>query len=70
MFPLVPAYQGCPGSKAVKRSLLLLLLLSVVCHLCSGFSVLFYSVLFTILYCSSETCSETLFHFALLCRYM
>jgi len=24
MFPLVPAYPGCPGSKAVKRSLLLL----------------------------------------------
>ena len=23
MFPLVPAYPGCPGSKAVKRSLLL-----------------------------------------------
>jgi len=28
MFLLVPAYPGCPGSKAVKRSLLLLLLLS------------------------------------------
>jgi len=27
MFLLVPAYPGCPGSKAVKRSLLLLLLL-------------------------------------------
>ena len=27
MFFLVPAYPGCPGSKAVKRSLLLLLLL-------------------------------------------
>jgi len=27
MFPLVPAYPGRPGSKAVKRSLLLLLLL-------------------------------------------
>jgi len=26
---LVPAYPGCPGSKAVKRSLLLLLLLPV-----------------------------------------
>jgi len=26
MFPLVPAYPGCPGSKAVKRSLLLLFL--------------------------------------------
>ena len=26
MFLLVPAYPGCPGSKAVKRSLLLLLL--------------------------------------------
>jgi len=26
MFLLVPAYSGCPGSKAVKRSLLLLLL--------------------------------------------
>jgi len=28
MFLLVPAYPGCPGSKAVKQSLLLLLLLS------------------------------------------
>ena len=28
MFLLVPAYPGCPGSKAVKRSLLLLLLLA------------------------------------------
>ena len=27
MFLLVPAYPGCPGSKAVKRSLLLLLTL-------------------------------------------
>ena len=26
MFLLVPAYPGCPGSKAVKRLLLLLLL--------------------------------------------
>ena len=26
MFLLVPAYPGCPGSKAVKRSLLLLLI--------------------------------------------
>ena len=30
MFPLVPAYPGCPGSKAVKRSLLLLLLMQPV----------------------------------------
>ena len=29
MFLLVPAYPGCPGSKAVKRSLLLLLLYSI-----------------------------------------
>jgi len=29
MFLLVPAYPGCPGSKAVKRSLLLLLLLMI-----------------------------------------
>ena len=29
MFLLVPAYPGCPGSKAVKRSLLLLLLFEV-----------------------------------------
>jgi len=27
MFLLVPAYPGCPGSKAIKRSLLLLLYL-------------------------------------------
>ena len=30
MFLLVPAYPGCPGSKAVKRSLLLLLLFSAL----------------------------------------
>ena len=30
MFLLVPAYPGCPGSKAVKRSLLLLSLLYVL----------------------------------------
>ena len=30
MFLLVPAYPGCPGSKAVKRSLLLVLLLYVL----------------------------------------
>jgi len=29
MFLLVPAYPGCPGSKAVKRSLLLSLLLTL-----------------------------------------
>jgi len=32
MFLLVPAYPGCPGSKAVKRSLLLLLLLWVLSY--------------------------------------
>jgi len=32
MFLLVPAYPGCPGSKAVKRSSLLLLL-TAYCHL-------------------------------------
>jgi len=31
MFLLVPAYPGCPGSKAVKRSLLLLLSLCSRC---------------------------------------
>jgi len=30
MFLLVPAYPGCPGSKAVKRSLLLLLYIYIV----------------------------------------
>jgi len=35
MFLLVPSYPGCPGSKAVKRSLLLLLLLSFRRTLCS-----------------------------------
>jgi len=30
MFLLVPAYPGCPGSKVVKQSLLLLLLLSLL----------------------------------------
>jgi len=41
MFLLVPAYPGCPGSKAVKRSLLLLLLLGAVkrliLHWCTKF---------------------------------
>ena len=31
MFLLVPAYPGCPGSKAVKRSLLLAWLLFLQC---------------------------------------
>ena len=35
MFLLVPAYPGCPGSKAVKRSLLLLLLESLVFWQCN-----------------------------------
>ena len=30
MFLLVPAYPGCPGSKAAKRSLLLLLLMMII----------------------------------------
>ena len=30
MFLLVPAYPGCPGSKAVKRSLLLLLAVDLI----------------------------------------
>jgi len=29
MFLLVPAYPGCPGSKAIKRSLLMVV---VICH--------------------------------------
>ena len=33
MFLLVPAYPGCPGSKAVKRSLLLLSQGSLAKHL-------------------------------------
>ena len=32
MFLLVPAYPGCPGSKAIKRSLLLLLCLTVLTY--------------------------------------
>jgi len=32
MFLLVPAYPGCPGSKAVKRSSLLLLLILSSCR--------------------------------------
>ena len=40
MFLLVPAYPGCPGSKAVKRSLLGL-------HLCLRLS----QILFTVLHC-------------------
>ena len=47
----------------------------ITCQLCVIYALvsLFCSILcifFTILYCSSETCSETLFHFALLCRHM
>ena len=38
MFLLVPAYPGCPGSKAVKRSLLLLLLLWM-CRMRSSFTM-------------------------------
>jgi len=33
MFLLVPAYPGCPGSKAVKRSLLLLSRGNMICPL-------------------------------------
>ena len=40
MFLLVPAYPGCPGSKAVKRSLLLLLLLLYELEGSFGVSVL------------------------------
>ena len=36
MFLLVPAYPGCPRSKAVKRSLLLLLLDNHFTLLCRG----------------------------------
>jgi len=37
MFLLVPAYPGCPGSKAVKRSLLLLLSYCYLIHFCNTF---------------------------------
>ena len=43
MFLLVPAYPGCPGSKAVKRSLLLLLFLAwlrIVIELNKAFDIL------------------------------
>ena len=33
---LVPAYPGCPGSKAVKRSLLLLVVAVVECRSLAG----------------------------------
>jgi len=39
MFLLVPAYLGCPGLKAIKRLLLLLLFCCLLLH---AFSVLFY----------------------------
>ena len=50
----------------------------ITCQLCVIYavvslfcSILFYSLcFFTNLCCSSETCSETLLHFALLCRHM
>ena len=68
MFLLLPAYPGCPGSKAVKRSLLLLLLLTYlltsvlwlcilsVLHIsCS----LFLLVIFVLCYCLiSYVCSQ------------
>jgi len=38
MFLLVSAYPGCPGSKAVKRSLLLLLLLLPTPRILNGHS--------------------------------
>jgi len=41
MFLLVPAYPGCPGSKAVKRSLLLLFSLTFVsAKMCSIYVLL------------------------------
>jgi len=54
MFLLVPAYPGCPGSKAVKRSLLLLLLyiiddvgLFVKSSVLKNFSILQYAQFLT-----------------------
>jgi len=42
MFLLVPAYPGCPGSKAVKRSLLLLLFYGSCCDLADTLVILHY----------------------------
>ena len=50
-FLLVPAYPGCPGSKAVKRSLLLLLLLVyVVCFQTYPFFLHFSILIFSLTY--------------------
>jgi len=51
MFLLVPAYLGCPGSKAVKRSLLGL-------HLCLRLS----QILFTVLHCPVDIYIALLWH--------
>jgi len=40
MFLLVPAYPGCPGSKAVKRSLLL-----CKCHVVAGAKICYDTML-------------------------
>jgi len=45
MFLLVPAYPGCPGSKAIKRSLLLLFV--VTCLFCGFLSAFFVATLTT-----------------------
>jgi len=55
VFLLVPAYPGCPRSKAVKRSLLLLLLHTFTLHFslkcgvktCSFNCALFYGIFMT-----------------------
>jgi len=51
MFLLVPAYPGCPGSKAVKRSLLLLLLFlqTFILKQCLSGCVLHNSLLYLLL---------------------
>jgi len=47
MFLLVPAYPGCPGSKAVKRSLLLLLCDSATVVLTRCFKLLSFFTIIT-----------------------
>jgi len=63
-FLLVPAYPGCPGSKAVKRSLLLLLLshiclkLTCLCDKCFSVSYVKYQINNRLCVCDSCSVSS------------
>ena len=59
MFLLVPAYPGCPGSKAVKRSLLLLQFFAFIVFVLFCRSIVLYLVyffIFAFFLCFSYSC--------------